>query len=269
MKRPISIAHLTLLELTPPELIRVAAQAGFDSVGLRLIAVTETTLGYPLMDNSVMLHDTIRAIEETGVTINDIEFVRLAPKFDLKEFDGFLEAGAKLGARYIVTAPYDPDLQRLSDNLSALAEHSAGYDLVPVLEFFPWTSVPDFQSALKIVEQTGNRSIGVLVDTLHFNRSNSRLSDLASSDPKRLPFVHVSDAPVKGSYSHEDLLHTARTARLIPGHGNIPITEILSQMPCDIPISFEIPLEDRGGLSSVEIALEIRQQAEINLKFSF
>ena len=38
---PIGIAHLTLLRLAPPELVTVAAEAGYDFVGIRVKAVTD------------------------------------------------------------------------------------------------------------------------------------------------------------------------------------------------------------------------------------
>jgi len=38
MRRPISLAHLTVLDTTPPELVTVAAAAGFRTIGIRLTA---------------------------------------------------------------------------------------------------------------------------------------------------------------------------------------------------------------------------------------
>ena len=55
MTRSLSLAHLTAIDLPPPELVRVAARVGFDAVGLRLIRVTDTSPGYPLMDDPVMM----------------------------------------------------------------------------------------------------------------------------------------------------------------------------------------------------------------------
>ena len=81
-----------------------------------------------------------------------------------------------------------------------------------VLEFFPWTEVPDLVSALRIVEAAERAELGILVDTLHFNRSTSRLDQLDQIPPARLPFVHVSDALVQESYTTEELLPGARRA---------------------------------------------------------
>lgn len=255
MTRSLSIAHLTFLHLAPPELIKLAGAAGFDAVGLRLIAVTDATPGYTLMNDPDMMRATLAALRETGVVVNDIEFVRLTPTFDAQTFEPFLETGAQLGARHIVTAPYDPDHQRLTENLGAFADLAANYDMTPVLEFFPWTSVPNLSSALDIVEKTGRDYVGVLLDTLHFNRSQSTLQQITYADPARFPFLHVCDANVQPSYTEDDLLHTARAARLMPGDGDIPLRDILAQMPKDASIGLEIPMQSLGqNVSDLDIA---------------
>ena len=46
MKRPIGLAALTVLELSPAEQISVAADAGYDFVGLRLIPVAGQQLAH-------------------------------------------------------------------------------------------------------------------------------------------------------------------------------------------------------------------------------
>ena len=173
-----SLAHLTVLDLPPPEMIRVAARTGYRTVGLRLIAVTDTTPGYPLMDDPAMLRATKAAMAETGVGVLDIEFVKITPEIDVGALEPFLAAGAELGARHVITAPYDPDLARLADRLGAIADLAARYGLGAVLEFFPWTVVPDLATAVRVVEAAGRADIGILVDTLHFDRSGSTLEQL-------------------------------------------------------------------------------------------
>ena len=74
-----SLAHLTVLGLPPPEMIRVAARTGYRTVGLRLIAGHRDQPGYPLMDDPAMLRATRRAMAETGVGVLDIEFVKITP----------------------------------------------------------------------------------------------------------------------------------------------------------------------------------------------
>jgi sugar phosphate isomerase/epimerase len=258
-----SLAHLTVLDLPPREAVRVAARTGYQYVGLRLIAVTDTTPGYPLMDDPAMMRDTKVALVDTGVRVLDIEFVKITPEIDVATLERFVAAGADLGAKYVITAPYDPDLTRLADRLGAISDLSARYGLRAVLEFFPWTVVPDLSTAVQIVEAAGRTQTGILVDTLHFNRSGSRFEQLDRIPASRLPFVHVCDAPVKAAYTTEELLHAGRAERLPPGEGEIDIRSILRHMPQGIPVALEVPMSAMRAAEGAEaVALRVRQAAE-------
>lgn len=239
---PLSLAHLTVLDLPPPAMIRLAAGLGYDRVGLRLIRVTDTTPGYPLHEDPAALRASRAALDETGIAVNDIEFVRLTPEFRAGALLPFLDAGAALGARHVICAPYDPDLARLSDNLAALHALARPRGLACVLEFFPWTNVPDLAAARRVVEAAGAADIGMLVDTLHFDRSGSTLADLAALPAGRLPFLHLCDAPVRPPYTTEDLLHAGRAERLPPGDGEIDLAAIFAHLPQNLPIALEVPM---------------------------
>ena len=54
----LSLAHLTVLSLAPPDVIDVASRCGYQCVGLRLIAVTDQSVGYPLMHDAAMMRQT-------------------------------------------------------------------------------------------------------------------------------------------------------------------------------------------------------------------
>ncbi|MDF2235741.1 sugar phosphate isomerase/epimerase [Albimonas sp. CAU 1670] len=254
MTRPIGLAHLTAIELSPPDLIRAAARVGFDAVGLRLIRVTETSPGYPLMDDPAALRATQAALAETGLAVHDIEFVKIEPDTDPAALDPFLDAGAALGAKEVIAAPYDPDLARLADRIGALAERAEARGIGVSLEFFPWTVVPDLPAALALAEAAGPR-VGVLVDSLHFDRSASRLSDLRAAPPARLRFAHLCDAPVHPPYSTEDLLHAARGERLPPGEGGIDLAAFVAALPADLPLSLEVPMTALTAAEGPDAAL--------------
>src|SRR3954468_9346870 len=139
MTSAFSLAHLTVLDLPPPEMVQVAARTGYTFVGLRLIAVTNTTPGYPLMHDRVMMRATKTALADTGIRVLDIEFVKITPEIDVAGLEPFVAAGAELGAKHIITAPYDPDLARLADRLGSINDLANRHGLSAVLEFFPWT----------------------------------------------------------------------------------------------------------------------------------
>ncbi|MFO1072858.1 MAG: TIM barrel protein [Geminicoccaceae bacterium] len=263
MSRPVSLAHLTVVELAPPAMIEVAARTGYDLVGLRLIRVTDTSPGYPLMDDPAQLRATRAALAATGVGVLDIEFVKITPELDVASLEPFLAAGAELGARQVITAPYDPDLGRLADRLAALAALAAPYGLGTVLEFFPWTVVPDLATAVMTVAATGREDVGILVDALHFDRSRSSLDQLASLPPQRLPFFHLCDAPVQASYTTEELLHAGRAERRPPGEGGIDLKAILDRLPRDIAVALEVPMTAMTAAEGPEaVARRVRLAAE-------
>src|ERR1700738_3318599 len=49
MMHDLSLAHLTVISLAPPQMVDVAARTGYRYVGLRLIAVTPDSPCYSLM----------------------------------------------------------------------------------------------------------------------------------------------------------------------------------------------------------------------------
>lgn len=238
-RRRLSLAHLSAITLPPPTLIEVAALAGFDAVGLRLLRVTPDSPGYPLMLDPVALRATQAALQATGIAVSDIEFVKITPDLDPAALLPLIATGAQLGARHLICAPYDAELSRLADRLEEISGHCAAHGLGAVLEFFPWTPVPDLQTCWQVVRDT---SAGVLVDALHFDRSGSDLDLLRQIPAARLPFAHLCDAICAPSYDTEALLHTARVDRLPPGDGQIDLTAFLCALPADTPLGLEVPM---------------------------
>lgn len=247
--RKISVAHLTAIHLDPPTFIREAAKAGFDGVGLRLIKVTPETPGYPMADKAE-LQATLDALDETGLTVPDIEFIKITPEFDIADYLPTLDTGAALSARHVISAPYDDDLNRLSDSLGTLAEAAHERGIKAVMEFFPWTVVPDLATCWQVVQNAGPLP-GILIDALHFDRSGSTHAQIADIPADRLPFAHLCDAPVHPPYTTDQLLHTARENRLAPGLGQIDLTAFLNALPADIPVGLEVPRSDGSTLADI------------------
>ena len=91
MTRPLSLAHLTVLDTTPPELVSVAAAAGFRSIGIRLTATPSVGVPpYDCMGDGPMLRETLTRLEDTGVSVLDTEFLRFEPDQPVAIPEGFL-----------------------------------------------------------------------------------------------------------------------------------------------------------------------------------
>lgn len=236
-----SLAALTALELAPPELIEVAARCGYGQVGLRLLPAMQGGVAYPLMDDQALMSETIKRLRATGVTVADLEVVAIRPDTDIAAFKPFFDAGARVGAKHILVAGYDPDLERFSERFTRFCEAAAEFGLTSDLEFMPWTSVPDLKTAARIVETVGHPGAGILVDALHFDRSRSRVEDIGTIPVQRLHYWQLCDAPAECPTTTEGLLHTAREERMFPGEGGIDLIALARAMPPDITISIEVP----------------------------
>ena len=122
MPRIFSLAHLTLLSLTPPELVDVAAGAGYAFAGLRLLPLVAGRIAYPLMDDPILLRETQARMKQTGVAVLDLEIAHLDEGFDVRKLLSFLEVGATLGAQSVLVIAEDRDLARLAQSFAALCE---------------------------------------------------------------------------------------------------------------------------------------------------
>ena len=257
-----SLAHLTVGSLAPPDVIAVAARAGYNHAGLRLIGATPETPAYPLMHDRAMMRETKVRMGETGIRVLDIELVRLAPETDIAGLEPFLEAGAELGAKHVITGGYDADRSRLIERFAQLCDLAGPFGLSPVLEFFPWTVVPNLTAAFEVIEAAKRPNSGILVDTLHFARSSSTLDELDRLPQQLFPYVHVADAPAETPETIEDLIFTARCERLPPGEGGIDIVGVLNHMPRNIPVALEVPMERLSReLGAEEVARRVRKAA--------
>jgi sugar phosphate isomerase/epimerase/4-hydroxyphenylpyruvate dioxygenase-like putative hemolysin len=236
-----SLAHLTALSLSPPELVEAAADAGYRYVGLRLTRVTPQEPHYPLATDPALMRTTKVRLAATGIEVLDVELARISPDDDPREFLRFLEAGAELGARHVITQLPDPDRARKIERFAQLCELAQPLGLTIDLEFPSWTETPDLREAVRVVRAADQSNAGILVDLLHFARSGSSLADLRQLPAGWFHFVHVCDAPPGVPATNEGLIHTARFERLFPGEGGIDVHGVLDALPPGLPYALEIP----------------------------
>jgi 4-hydroxyphenylpyruvate dioxygenase-like putative hemolysin/sugar phosphate isomerase/epimerase len=236
-----SLAHLTALSLSPPELVDAAADAGYRYVGLRLRRVTPQEPHYPLATDPALMRATKVHLAATGIEVLDIELARISPDEDPHDFERFLEAGAELGARHVITQLPDPDRARKTDRFARLCELARPLGLTIDLEFPSWTETPDLRESVRVLRGADQPNAGILVDLLHFARSGSSVADLRQLPAHWFHFVHVCDAPPGVPPTNEEIIHTARFERLFPGEGGIDVRGILDALPRGLPYTLEIP----------------------------
>ena len=265
MSHAFSLAHLSALELTPPELVMVAGEAGYDYVGLRLVAVTPGGAAWDVRNDRRMLAMTRACMNATGVGVLDVELARLEPETDVETFRACLEGGAELGAKHVLTQADDPDLSRLTDRYAALCEMAAPLGLSCDIEFIPWLRTRTLADAAALVRAAGQPNGGIMIDTLHFARAGCRPEEIEAIPPEWLRYMQLCDAPLRGPPSLEGLLYAAREERLFPGEGELDLVGVLSRLPKDIPIAIEIPTETLAFTAPPEERARLAREASLRV----
>ncbi|MHC6225060.1 sugar phosphate isomerase/epimerase family protein [Pseudomonas sp. X10] len=240
-QRVFSLAALTVLELSPPEMIDVAARTGYSHVGLRLVPATAEEHHFPLVADAGLRRQTLARLRDSGIRVLDIEILRLKPDTCVSDFEPILAVGAEFGASEVLVAGNDPDEARQTERFAELCDLAAAYGLHPSLEFMPWTDARDLSQALRIVDNAGRANGAVLVDAFHFDRSASRLEDLARVGPERLRYAQLCDVAGPRPQDMAEILRQARNERRFPGEGDCDLRGLLHTLPPAIALSLEIP----------------------------
>ena len=233
MTRKIGLAALTVLELSPQEQISVAAQAGYDFVGLRLIPVA----GQP-HQHAVDVPAIQKRLAATGMKVFDVEVFRLDAETEVGDYEPMLAMAARLGASDLLVHGADPDRSRLADSWGRLCDLAARYGLAGNMEPMPWVHISTIAKANRILELAPRDNAAVLPDAIHFFREANRLEDLATT---KMRYVQFCDARREKPASVEEIRRQAREDRLMPGEGELDLAGLLAALPPDLPLCLEIP----------------------------
>jgi sugar phosphate isomerase/epimerase len=244
--RPVGLAQLSLVNTAPPELVGVAAQAGFDFIGVRVRPVTPTERPYNLRPGSAMLRETLSRMQDTGVTVRDIEFLLLDGSDQREAWLPMMEAGQALGATSLTVAGADSDSARLVHTLARMTEDGRGFGITPTLEAISYQPVASIAQAADIARQAGCR---IVVDTLHLHRYNgpgaaAQWEELrANAD--LVPLLQLCDGPAARPGSRDALVVESRSERAVPGEGEFALVEAVAALPVSLPVSAEAPSDRR------------------------
>ena len=257
IRRPMSLAHLTVLDTTPPELVTVAAAAGFRTIGIRLTATPSVGIPpYDILSDGPLLRETLLRLADTGVSVLDTEFLRFEPEHPLGVPEGFLEVSARLGARNVLVMSAEPEEARTIERFCDLCDRAAPYGLHVGLEFAIYTGVRTLADAVRVVARSGRSNASVLIDALHFSRSGGVPADVARADPSLFRYAQICDAgpDMPGPGDTPALVREARTGRLLPGEGVLPLAELVAALPDTLPLAVEAPCRATADLPAIERA---------------
>ncbi|MFM8855678.1 MAG: sugar phosphate isomerase/epimerase family protein [Actinomycetota bacterium] len=229
MARLMSIAAGVHPELAAPDMVRVAAEAGWGACGVWFD---------PESWSDATTREVRRLLDDTGIVALDLEPIISAPDH-VDHGERLIETAAALGVRNVLFTSRLPDLFATIDRFAELCVVAASHEVRLVCEFLPIFPLATLDMARRVVETHNPEVAGILVDNLHLARSGGSLADVAGVDRSRLPYLQIADAPAQPPVGMRALLDEAMNGRLLPGEGALPIGELLDTVPA-VPLSFEI-----------------------------
>lgn len=257
--RNFSLAFLTLQDVSPIEAIEIAHQVGSSHVGLRLLPAIPGEFIYPLVTDKGLRSEVKQALQDNDVKLGDVELIRLKPDTNITDFDDFFSCAQDLGVQNVTVVSDDPSLERFTSTFAALCKRAKPYGLCMNLEPIPWTKLNSYHDVCKVINDISHSNAGVLIDTYHFDRLNTSFDIFNDINPALMQVFQVSDAPKQFKSDNNYIRNEARTARLIPGDGQLPLTEFIPYIPESTIISIEVPnqkmIEEYSPLRRAEMAI--------------
>lgn len=257
----LGLHQITANELTPPQLVDLAAQVGCEEVCLFTHIPAAALPGddaptlFPVVDREGLpaLQASLRA---SGITVGNVEFFPVTEDLDLKIYREGFELAAAIGARRAVTHIHDPRDAAAVETLGRLGELAAQNGLRLGLEFMGLTpACASIERAAWFVEQVGPANVGIGADALHLVRTGGTPEDVARIPAEFFTYAQICDADglhITGDYLHEAL------ERKLPGDGDFPLERFVAALPPGIAVDVEVPSLTRiaAGRSPLDHARE-------------
>jgi sugar phosphate isomerase/epimerase len=213
---------------------------------------SNTGLSYPTPIALEMKRKLRAALADNGVALDGVEFFPITAEVDFDVYKPALALGAELGARRAVGHVFILEDAPAVARLGEFCDLAESFGLKFTSEFCPLTpGNPSLERARWLVDQVGRDSFGIGVDMLHVVRSGATAADLASLDPRYFGIVQVCDA--LGTHASSDYIRDVHN-RELPGHGDLPLHDLLSAVPAAQPIEAEVPAAHRraAGVTAAE-----------------
>ena len=246
-----SLAHLTCISATAPELIYIAARAGYDAVSPRLVQMNVPGE----FDESPLRPDMIAAtkvaLQTTGLQVLDIELARITDDCDPRNFEAACALGGELGAKRLIMSAWTTtrdDRNFLVDVYGETCDIAAQYGLTVDLEFPSFSRLRNLDETLDIVRAADRPNGGILIDTLYLHLSRVDTGELLHTPAELLHFLHISDCLPGIADTRAGMIQLARDARLYPGEGWIDFTGIIERMP---PVDYSIELPNAARVAEL------------------
>ena len=246
-----SLAHLTLIDVSAPELIFIAARTGYDAVSPRFIPMHASGEFSCLPEDIELVKAAKYALKTTGLQVLDVELARITDDCNPQNFKPALELGGELGAKRVIMSAWTStrtDRDFLIDRYAETCALAAPYGLTVDLEFPSFSRLRSLDEALDIVRAAAQPNSGILIDTLYLHLSRVDIGELLHLPEEYVHFLHISDCLPGIADTREGMIQLARDARLYPGEGWINFAGIIERLP---PVDYSIELPNKARIAEL------------------
>jgi sugar phosphate isomerase/epimerase len=239
---PLGLTHFTAIGVPPIELVGLAARTGYASIGLRLYPAFPGAPFYEIPVGSAGSREMRSRLSGEGISVYDIEFVTIAADFVPVSLAPMLEAASVLGAQRLSVCGDDPDHARMVSTFAQLCDVAADFGMGVDLECMAWRQVASLPAAAAVAQEAARPNGGVLVDALHLSRTGGTPADVRNTSASLIRSAQLCDAAAERPASTDAIIAEARSGRLPPGHGTLPLRDLLRALPDGTILSVEVPM---------------------------
>jgi len=228
-----------VLHLPFAEKVKATRLAGFQELSIQPQEVLR------LVASGLSIRDMRAIAEENGIRVSRLDpLCSWNPNWHPNNMDdGFIADHSTTASEFFgialalgctqmsLNATFPADAYAVDDQVTHYGEicrlaHEHG--LVCDLEPIPMWGVKSLEQGWEIVERAGSPNGGLVLDTLHFVRSNSKLETLTTIPGDAIHCVQICDGihPLKPGVS----LEADCFERMWPGTGNFPLQTIVSAL---------------------------------------
>jgi sugar phosphate isomerase/epimerase len=247
MTHQYSLAQLTVMNCSPPEMTYIAARAGYDFVSFRLAPLSLPGEPLYLPGDSDLMRATKTALKQTGLKMLDLELACIKESLEPASLVPAMEAAAEMGAKHVISSAWtreETGRNFIVERYAEICERARPFGLTVDLEFPVFSRVQTLGEAAKILRAANQPNSGILIDALYYHFSGATLAEIDALPKSWFHFFHLCDTKAAIPATREGMKHIARDERLYVGEGCIDFASLLSHLP-DIPLSIELPNAQR------------------------
>ena len=149
-------------------------------------------------------------------------------------------------------------LEQMAEGVASVCRMAAVQGVTIVLEFVPDSGIRTIGDAAEVALASGEANCQVHLDTWHLSRSGGSAATIQQLPPGLIGAFQLSDRmePDPG------VAYVPMTGRLLPGEGELPLTEIVAAALANSPeltIEVEVFREELGAMTADDAAKRVAQ----------